>query len=207
MSRKQGQPGHDYDGDEFYDSVKKMARAGLTDREIANALGLSASHFSHVKNGTNKDLPEDVRKERSERLKKALRTGRTEVTAVLHATYMNIALGKVFTKQKVRKKQEMPCSCGGGDPNCPECGGTGVVLVEIGVIQENEIQQPPNLQAISTLLNVYDPDWSAGVAESENEAETGIDICKWIEQETSAKAIKEKAEADSESQTNDDNEE
>ena len=184
--RPKGKPGFDYDSDEFYTAVERMAKGGMTDKEIANALKLDPFHFSRLKNGKVGGVSEEVNKRRSERLRHALSSGRVNVTAVLRATYLNAALGKVYTKQKVRKMQESACACGGNDPNCPECGGTGRVLTDIGVVQETEIQQPPCLQAIMNLLSIYDPDWKGGVTDTET-AERGIDIARWIEQETAAR--------------------
>ncbi len=175
---------YDLDRDEFYEQVEKLARAGLTDREIANSLNITPDYFSHLKNGHVAGVSSEDNAWRSDRVKGALNRGRTQITAALHATYLNAALGKVFTRQKVKKLQEVPCQCGGQDPNCPECGGTGRVVTEIGIVQESEIQQPPSLQAITVLLNVYDPDWRGGVIDTEGDAERGIDIAKWIEQET-----------------------
>lgn len=185
--RPAGKPGYDYESDEFYESVEKMASAGLTDKEIAQALKLDPAHFSKLKNGKVSGSSDEVNARRSERIRKALNAGRIKITSLLHATYLNAALGKIYTKQKVRKSQEMPCACGGKDPNCPDCGGTGRILTDMGVISETEIQQPPNLGAVMNLLNVYDPDWRGGVAEEGGEADNGIDICRWIEQEAKAR--------------------
>ena len=177
----------DYESEEFYTAVTRMARSGMTDKEIANSLGLDPAHFSKVKNGKVSGVSEEVNKRHSERLRHALASGRVTITGVLRATYLNVALGKVFTKQTVRKKQEAPCACGGKDPNCPECGGAGVIITDIGIIQENEVQQPPSTQAIMNLLNIYDPDWRGGIADEADMAERGIDIRRWIEQETAAR--------------------
>lgn len=181
----------DYDDEAFYKQLEKLASTGMTDTEIASVLGFSHSYFCSLKNGRVASMPEDKRKERSERFKAALAKGRVNITAALHATYLNIALGKIVTKTKVRKKQETPCFCGGKDRQCPDCGGTGIVLTDIGVIQENEIQQPPSLQALATLLNVFDPDWRAGVTEAAAASGKGIDISRWIEQEMADKSARE----------------
>lgn len=179
---------YDFDDDGFYEQAGRLARAGMTDKEIASAMRLSPSYFSKIKNGNVDGWADADREARSARLRKTLRDARLQVTSALHATYLNMALGKVYTRQRVRKMQEAACACGGGDPNCPDCGGTGRVVTELGVVQESEVQQPPSLQAISVLLNVFDPDWRGGVAEDEAGAARGIDICRWIERETAAGA-------------------
>lgn len=188
-------PRYEYDDDEFYNSVEKMARAGLTDTEIAAALNLTKGHFSALKNGkVSKSTPE-VNSMRGERIRRALGRGRTQITSALHATYLNAALGKIVTKQKIRKLQEVPCDCGGRNKACPDCGGTGVCVQPIGVVSETEVQQPPNMQALMNLLMIYAPDWKEDMTEPMDTAEQGIDICKWIEQETLAKKDKDGKEA------------
>lgn len=186
---------YDYDGEDFYKSLRKLASAGMTDKEIALRLGFSPTYFSQLKNGKVDGGNAEKIKRRSERVKQALRDGRVDITATLHSVYLNVALGRVVTKTKVKRMQEAPCECGGGDPNCPECGGTGRVVTDIGIVQESEIQQPPSLQAITTLLNVFDPDWKGGVSDAAEAAQGGgIDIRKWIEAESADKKAAEAKE-------------
>ena len=186
---------YDYEGDEFYENIKRLASAGMTDKEIALRLGFTQIYFSQIKNGkVSEGSEENAQKirRRSERIKEALREGRTNITATLHALYLNVALGKIVTKTKVKKMQEVPCACGGSDPNCQDCGGTGRIVTDMGIIQESEIQQPPSLQAITTLLNVFDPDWKGGVTDETAAAQGGgIDIRKWIEAESEDKKASE----------------
>ena len=184
-------PKYDYDTDEFFKSVEKMARAGLTDSEIASALNLTGPYFSNLKNGKVSTSPADVNAKRSEKIRHALSKGRTQITSALHATYLNAALGKIVTKQKIRKLQEVPCDCGGRNKACPDCGGTGVCVLPIGVVSETEVQQPPNMQALMNLLSIYTPGWKEDMSDAPDTADQGIDICKWIEQETIAKKDKE----------------
>lgn len=185
---------YDYESEEFYENIKRLASSGMTDKEIALTLGFTRIYFSQIKNGRvsvgSEENAEKI-KRRSERIKEALRDGRTRITALLHAQYLNVALGKVVTKTKVKRMQEAPCECGGADPNCPECGGTGRVVTNFGIVQESEIQQPPSLQAITTLLNVFDPDWKSGITDEATAQGGGIDIRKWIEAESADKKASE----------------
>ena len=185
---------YDYESEEFYEKIRKLASSGMTDKEIALTLGFTRIYFSQIKNGKvsagSEENAEKI-KRRSERIKEALRDGRMSITARLHALYLNVALGRVVTKTKVKRMQEAPCECGGEDPNCPECGGTGRIVTNIGVVQESEIQQPPSLQAITTLLNIFDPDWKGGIVDEAAATGGGIDIRKWIEAESADKKAAE----------------
>lgn len=78
---------YDYEGNEFYENLKRLASAGMTDKEIALRLGFTQIYFSQIKNGKvsegSKENAEKIRR-RSERIKEALREGRTNITATLN---------------------------------------------------------------------------------------------------------------------------
>lgn len=177
---------YDYDDESFYKQVERLASGGLSDAEIAKSLGFTRDYFAQMKNGRLPSWTDEQRERRGEALRRALQEGRLSVTAALRATYLNTALGKVVTRQKSVRRQAMPCECGGGDPDCPDCHGTGRVMVVTGE-QEAEVQQPPNLQALTTLLEAYAPDWRQAYTPEETEAESGINIEQWIEKEMSVR--------------------
>ena len=77
----------------------------------------------------------------------------------------------------------------GADKKCPYCGGTGwVTLTDKAVVQESEIELPPNMQAIATLLYHHDPTWRKMEKKQDDEdtlySENGIDIDKWMTDNT-----------------------
>ncbi|MFI3322055.1 MAG: hypothetical protein R3Y50_05970 [Rikenellaceae bacterium] len=169
-------PKFDYDSDAFYEEVLTLAIQGLTDKEIATALqerfdvSLSPEVFSCMKNGSYKGWSKAQNKERSERLSKVLARGRVKIVGILRNAYLKSALGGKMLKSKsvVTRRLKLP-------------DGTMTDIEDVQTT-ESENEQPANVQAISTLLFHYDPDWRKAERGEDEEIESGagVSIDKWI---------------------------
>ena len=160
-------PKHDYDSEDFYKRIEGLAMNGYTDEEIANELNLCREVFTCMKNGNYENWTDEENKRRGDRITNVLAHGRTRIVK--------------FVQDK--------CECMGADKKCPYCGGTGwVTLTDKAVVQETEMELPPNMQAISTLLYHHDPTWRKMENKQTDEdalySENGIDIDKWMTDNT-----------------------
>lgn len=171
-----------YDSDEFYDEIYALAVQGLNDAEIADALEdrfgtkLSPEVFCTMKNGNYDKWNKKENKVRSERLAKVLARGRRKINAVVRGAYLKAALGgkKLKNKSTTTRHLRMP-------------DGT---LSETEEIQntDQEIEQAPNMQAMSTWLYHHDEEWRKVERKEEadkdiptpDSIEHGIDIDSWI---------------------------
>lgn len=133
MARK---PKYDYQGEEFLEKVKALARTGLTDKEIALSLDLRPDEFSKKKSS----IPQ---------LSQALLRARTQVNSAVRQKYLAMGLGGVKTKTIVRKKTELP-------------DGT---LMDGGIISETETELPPNVNVLATWLFNHDEEWRQSTIE------------------------------------------
>lgn len=152
-------PKFDYEGEEFLSMIEGFAKNGLTDTEIANAIGLNPSTFS-----TNKT--------RFPKMGEVLTRARCKINASVRATFLRVALGgKKLTNTTYRKIRDR-------DGN-----ETGEVE-----IQTTESEMPPSLQALSVWLFHHDPEWRKVEMKDFNEdiptdTDKGIDIEAWIKKE------------------------
>lgn len=173
-------PKHDYDHPDFYKLIEQYAMNGYSDREIANELDLSPDVFGSMKNGNYARWTEEENQERSTLIDRGLARGRTKVNAIVRSTYLKTAVGgKKITSSSKRFVQDR-CVCMGEDKKCPECGGSGwVILTDKAIFHETETELPPNVQALSTWLHLHDEEWrkaSEGLSDSGANKIEGITI-------------------------------
>ena len=173
----------DYDSDDFYDEILALSMQGLTDAEIADALedkfgtSLSPEVFSCMKNGNYEAWSDVENKRRSARLSKVLARGRRKINSIVRGAYLKAALGgkKLKNKSTTTRRLKLP-------------DGT---LTEEEDIQTtvSEIEQPANIQALSTWLYHHDEEWRRIERRQDEdntlERENGIDIDKWMEENES----------------------
>lgn len=168
----------DYDSDDFYDEILALSMQGLTDAEIADALSdkfgqsLDPCTFYSMKNGNYRGWNADENARRSVRLCKVLARGRRKIVSVIRGAYLKAAIGGKRTKNihTTRRRIRM-------------ADGTLTDNEEIQTV-ESEIEMPPNVQALATLLYHHDEEWRRVEKGEEgvipDEIEHGIDIEKWI---------------------------
>lgn len=170
-------PKHDYDSDDFYDDILTYAMQGFNDAEIADAMNLDPEGFNTMKNGKYIGWNEEQNARRGARILKVLARGRRKITAIVRGRYLKAAIGGIKTKnvQKVIK---------------PIYDDNGTATGEEMVVQinESEIEQPPNMQALSTWLYHHDPEWrriQRGEPDPEEipNSENGLNIEAWIARE------------------------
>ena len=115
-----------------------------------------------------------------------LARGRKKIIELLRGSYLRTALGQSKTKSVTKKFVEEVCECGGGNPQCPICGGTGkIVRSDKWITLETETQMAPSLQAMTVLLYHHDPEWRAqerlkDEVDDVPKAKKGISIEDWI---------------------------
>jgi hypothetical protein len=192
---QRGRPAkHDYEMKDFYLAIEALATRGYYDGEIADELNLHIDVFNKMKNGKYAGWTEKENEERGARIRETLLRARRKTNSLVRSTYLKIALGAKKLVNTTRRYVEDRCECGGQDPMCPYCGGTGKIVTQKAIIQETEAEMPPNLQALATWLHHHDPEWvktEGGVTEAQNVQETkkGIDIVEWITAMTTDKHL------------------
>lgn len=191
---KTTQKRHDYNSDDFYLAIEALATRGYYDKEIADELDLHPDVFCQMKGGRYRGWNEKENEERSERIRETLTKARRKTNSLVRSTYLKMALGAKKLVNRTKRYVEDRCECGGNDPLCPYCGGTGKIVTEKAVIQETEAEMPPNMQALSVWLHHHDPEWVAtegGATEHADVKEThkGIDIVEWISAMTTDKNL------------------
>lgn len=183
-------PRHDYDSNDFYELIRQLAMNGYTDKEIARRLDLEPDTFGEMKNGKYESWSAAKNRKRGKRIVGVLTSARSNVVAGLRSAYIRSALGGKKIHSKTKNYVRQRCTCNGEDPHCPHCGGTGwVTLTDKAVVAETETELAPNNQALATLLFHYDSDWrkverNQDEDEDENNISHGVDISKWIAEET-----------------------
>lgn len=187
-------PQHDYDSKDFYLAIEALAVRGCTDKEIADELLLAPQTFAAMKNSRYKGWNEEKNEKRGERIRECLERARRKTNQLVRSTYLKMALGQKKVLSQTRRYVEDRCECGGQDPECRYCGGTGkIIRTDKAIVQETESEMPPSLQALSTWLHHFDPEWTqteAGAAESaEGNVKKGIDIKEWVGAMTQDKAL------------------
>ena len=186
-------PKFDYNGDEFYEEIYALAMQGLTDAEIAFALGerfgqtLNPDVFGSMKNGNYAQWSKRQNEERGMRINRVLARARAKINSIVRGAYLKSALGGKKISSKVVSYVRQRCHCQGNDEHCPDCGGTGYYyLTDKQVVQESESELPPNQQAMSTWLFHHDPEWRKLQRGQDDEGDLikdgqgGIDVDKWI---------------------------
>lgn len=158
----------DYDSKEFYDEIERLARAGLTDAEIAvgleDAFGetLTPSVFCTMKSGTYSGWSEEENKKYGDRISKVLAYGRARIMSKVRGTYLVAALGgrKIKTTAVTRRKLRMDG-----------------VYTDDEEIQTTETEQelPPNIQALATWLYHHDKEWRKVQKGLDDEGNTKVD--------------------------------
>lgn len=181
---------YNYDDEGFYKAVTLAAANGMCDAEIADTLDLDPETFSRMKNGNYIGWNQEQNERRSKKLLQCLERARRKVNALVRGRFLKAALGGIKVRTTQSRAISQKCSvCGGIDPECPRCGGTGTEFItDKQVVMLNEQETPPNIQALATWLFQHDEDWrriQRGQDESAEEVPTnidhGIDIDKWIE--------------------------
>lgn len=172
-------PKHDYDGDGFYDEILTLSMQGLTNAEIADSLSLDPETFSTMKNGKYIGWNEEENARRSARILNVLARGRRKVIAAIRGRYLKAALGGIKTKN-VQKLMKPVLDENGNNT------GENIVIQ----ISETEFESSPNIQALTTLLYHYDPEWrrvQRGEPDPEEASATtddGLNIEAWIAKES-----------------------
>lgn len=152
-------PKYDYKSEEFLSLVESYAKKGFTDKEIACALGITPQFFCEKKN------------EFSE-LSECLQRARASVTAVVRAKFLAMGLGGIKTKSTTRRRLK-------------DKEGNVIDEWEEHVV---ESELAPNLSALATWLQHYDPEWRrvqrGEEPEEESDSDGSISIDKWIKSNT-----------------------
>ena len=141
----------------FLSLVESYAKKGLTDKEIAYAIGI---------------LPQTFCEKKSEytEISEVLARGRATINATVRAKFLAMALGGIKTKSTVvRKLRDSEGNLTGEDE-----------------LQVSESELAPNLQAMSVWLYHHDEDWRKIERKQDEDAdiptdiEHGINIDSWI---------------------------
>jgi len=175
-------PKHDYNGDDFYDEVFFLAFNGATDAEIASAMGLSDNTFNQMKSGDYEHWQDEKGKAHTERLVKVLARARRRIVQAIRGKYLQAALGGQEVENVTTTTRHLKID--------------GQVTDDEEVqVTRTKTKTLPNMQALATLLYHHDPEWrkvQRGLDEESSdipqEIESGVDICKWIEQEVATNA-------------------
>lgn len=175
-------PKFDYDGMAFYEEIERLAGKGSSESEIAYLLAdkfgvdLNPATFSRMKSGTYENWSDKENELRSVKITQSLERGRYQVNSIVRGRFLKSALGGVIVKGKTVTKRHMIVN---GEQ-------TEDMIVET---RETEQETPPNIQALSTWLYHFDPEWKKvqrGKDEDDNlpfDPKKGISIQKWIEKE------------------------
>lgn len=123
-------PKYDYRSDEFLEQIEKLAKNGLTDKEIALSIGISHEKFCQKKSSISQ-------------LSQSLACARAQINSIVRQKYLAIGLGQVKTKTIVRRKVELE----DGSLNDGE------------VICETETEIAPNSSVLNHWLYHHDEEW------------------------------------------------
>lgn len=180
---------HDYDSDEFYEEILSLALQGFNDAEIADSLDLTPDTFGSMKNGNYNKWSAEENKRRGERIERVLTRGRRKIVSILRGRYIKAALGGIKTKNTSRSVKRVLVN---GEP-------TGE---EVEQVTTGEVELPPNMQAIATLLYHYDKDWRKVQRNQDEDAsdiptdiEHGISVDDWIRKEVESSRDLESSES------------
>ena len=153
---KTNKPKFDYQSPEFLTFIENLAQKGFTDRDIAWSLvaefgeNLSPKHFSDLKNEKDEN---GQFTEQAQKITEALVRGRGKINLLVRGTFLKTALGGKKTKNVSVVTRHIRDKDG---------NKTGDDEVQTTV---TDIELPPNIQALSTWLFQFDPDWRQAVIE------------------------------------------
>ena len=197
----------DYDSDEFVQEIFALAFNGLSNNEIADGLeahfgvSLAPSTFKKMLNGRYENWTPEENERRSARYKSYIERARRKTNSLVRGRFLKMALGGIKTKHVSTVKRRL------------RIDGQLTDNEEIQTTTQ-EIESAPSLQALSTWLYHFDPEWrkrQRGEGEGDDpmaipqDIERGIDISQWIDQEVREKEIRETKTVKEEPQDEDPN--
>jgi DnaJ-class molecular chaperone len=162
----------DFEDEENLLIAEGLARDGLDNKDIAKYFDYSEAHFSVLVKSSSK-------------LSKALKRGRKPLEIIVENSLYKRATG-LKLKTQVRRFLEERCECGGEDKRCPQCKGTGKILItDVELVQETISELPPDTGAAALWLKQKKPDiWNKQPVKIEQESNVtvtkGISIEDWI---------------------------
>lgn len=177
-------PKFDYDGEEFYEEIRKLAMQGQKDSEIAYSLAdkfgvdLAPTNFIKMKKGNYDVWSAEKNEIRGAKIRQSLARGREQINSLVRGRFLKTALGGVKVKGVTTTKRHMVI----------DGQQTDDVIVEV---RETEQETPPNMQALSTWLYHFDDEWrkmQQGKADDEKngipfDPKKGVSIDAWIKKE------------------------
>lgn len=142
MGRK---PKHNYEDPFFLLEIEGLARDGSTDKEIAKYLRVSAAQFCTIK-------------KKYAKLVESIARARRPLNVVAENSMYKRVTGMTI-KTVTRRYLEKKCKCGGKDPECEECRGTGKYKdISTEVVQETTQEIPPDPFSIREWLKAKKPE-------------------------------------------------
>jgi hypothetical protein len=150
MEKKKHKGGYKKAKFDFDDSMNLLliegyARDGMDDKQIAKAIHYNTTHFCELKH-------------KYPRLVEALKRGRAPLTIVVENSLYKRATG-LKVKTRVSRFLEKQCECVGKDKRCPECMGTGkILLTDVELVQVTETELPPDTGAAMAWLKHHKPE-------------------------------------------------
>ena len=182
-------PQFDYDSQEFYDAIEKLAKNGANDAEIAAGLkhligvSLSPQNFNSIKGGKYAFWTDEENARRGRRMQEILANARLDTNRLVKSVYLSTALGKNVTKTTTTVRKRLRIN---GE------------LTDNEEIQTTEVVNgiSPNLSALQTWLYHHDPEWrkitkgedyeTGDGVPTGDQVKKGVDISAWINKEMDA---------------------
>lgn len=174
----------DYDGDEFYDALEKLAMRGYTVQEAAYGLEeffgvfLNPTSLDDMKNGTYSGWTPEENKKYGQRISEAWARGQAKILGLVRGRYLKAALGGIKIKGRSTRKRHLVVD--------------GKQTDDL-VVEETETEQetPPNIGALGRWLYQNDPEWRKVQRGTEDEnlpfdPKKGVSIRAWIQKEIDA---------------------
>jgi hypothetical protein len=168
-------PKYDFNDPENLLIVEGLARDGLDNKDIAKYFGYDETYFSTLVNSISE-------------LYKALKRGRKPLEIVVENSLYRRATGGIKVTTQVRRFLEKRCDCEGEEKECPDCKGTGKVLItDVELVQETVSELPPDVGAAAFWLKQKKSDiWNKQPTKIETESNvtlTGsIPIEEWVKE-------------------------
>lgn len=180
-------PKYDYDSEDFYNAVEKLAKGGATNEEIAaglkSAIGyeIEPGHFGSMLSGNYGAWNQEETDRRSPRLREIVKRARLDINRIVKGVYLSTALGHKTNRTVTTVRRRLRID---GE------------LTDNEEIQETKTIAgiPPNLGALSTWLYHHDKEWRKRQRGLDTEADTtsaplqkdvkkGIDVESWLDRE------------------------